>query len=358
LEREHGNLRAALSYSLEVGATETVLRMVGGMWQFWWMHGHTVEGSKWLERALASVSAEHGGVPAAVLAKALNAAGSMSAYLGDFDHARTLLEQSLAQRRAIGDKQGTAASLNNLGTVSMQQGDYTRAGQLYEEGLALRRELGGVGPIAMSLLNLGNLALRHGNYKEAVPFYTESLEIFRGLGDGQHIAMALGNLGLAALYQDDYEGAEPLLEESLTVSREMGNTRQVALMLNSLTCVALSRKECVQARAMSQKSLMMYRELGDTKGVADCLQALAETDMQLGEKDHKASIRAAVLLAAQDALREVIGYPLTPFGRPLYEQTVAVVRAQLDEAAWAQAWVEGHSMSTEEIIAYALADVR
>lgn len=363
LEREHDNLRAALLYSLEAGETEIALRMVGAVWQFWWMHGHTVEGSKWLDRALASVpvgvpTEEVGSAPAAVLAKALNAAGSMSAYLGEFDRARVLLERSLAQRQAIGDKQGMAASLNNLGTVAMQQGDYTRAGQLYEDGLALRRQLGDAGPIAMSLLNLGNLALRHGNYKEAKPFYDESLDIFRALDDGQNIAMALGNLGLAALYQDDYEGAEPLLEESLAVSREMGNTRQVALMLNSLTCVALSRDECVQARAMGQKSLAMYRELGDNKGVADCLQSLAETEMHLGEKDHAASMRAAVLLAAQDALREMIGYPLTPFGRPLYEQTIAVVRAQLDEAAWAQAWVEGHSMSKEEIIAYALRDVQ
>jgi hypothetical protein len=122
----------------------------------------------------------------------------------------------------------------------------------------------------------------------------------------------------------------------------------------------MSRKEYEQARAMSQKSLALYRDLGDNKGVADCLEALAETEVEMlmEEENRKASPRAAILLAAQTALRKMIGYPLTPFGRPIYEQTVATARTQLSETAWAQAWVEGQSMSTEEIIAYALSEVR
>jgi tetratricopeptide (TPR) repeat protein len=239
----------------------------------------------------------------------------------------------------------------------LSQRDYTQAAELYEESLALRRELGNRGPIATSLLNLGNVALSQGDFGRATPYYQESLDIFRSLGDGQNIALALGNLGLAALYEDDADKAEPLLEECLAMSREMGNTRQVAIALNSLSCVAMSRKEYERARASSQKGLILHRDLGDNKGVADCLQSLAEIEVLLGERDGKALLRAATLLAAQDALRAMIGYPHTASGQPLYEQTVETARAQLGKTAWAEAWVEGHSMSVEEIVAYAVSDV-
>ena len=48
---EHDNLRAALDYLLGAKPVDA-LRMAAGMWRFWQMRGHLVEGSRWLARAL------------------------------------------------------------------------------------------------------------------------------------------------------------------------------------------------------------------------------------------------------------------------------------------------------------------
>src|SRR5439155_13067767 len=71
LEREHDNLHAALSWSLEQGdagqSMEMALRLGAALEQFWMIRGHLSEGRTFLERALTAGDA----VPTAVHAQAL-----------------------------------------------------------------------------------------------------------------------------------------------------------------------------------------------------------------------------------------------------------------------------------------------
>jgi predicted ATPase len=53
LEREHDNLREALSWVLERGKTELGLRFGGALWRFWHNRGYLSEGIGWLEEVLA-----------------------------------------------------------------------------------------------------------------------------------------------------------------------------------------------------------------------------------------------------------------------------------------------------------------
>ncbi|MEZ4733373.1 MAG: tetratricopeptide repeat protein [Caldilineaceae bacterium] len=97
-----------------------------------------------------------------------------------------------------------AATLNNLGILAYEQGDYRRARALHEESLALKRAMGDKQGIATSLNNLGNWALTQGDYGTARRLQEESLALKREVGDKQGIATSLNNLGNIALYQADY----------------------------------------------------------------------------------------------------------------------------------------------------------
>ena len=51
LEREHDNMRAALTWALERKEVEVALRLGGALWWFWWLRGHYSEGRRWLDEA-------------------------------------------------------------------------------------------------------------------------------------------------------------------------------------------------------------------------------------------------------------------------------------------------------------------
>ena len=63
----------------------------------------------------------------AVRAKGLGDSGLNHLNLSEYDEALTFLEQSLAIRRAIGDRAGEGATLNNISQIYDARGDYATA---------------------------------------------------------------------------------------------------------------------------------------------------------------------------------------------------------------------------------------
>ena len=152
LEREHDNLRAALSWceaeawpeqgsESEGGGTDSAaawLRLCVALGRFWEVRGHYGEGRLWLKRVLQRTE----GRPISVMrARALNWAGTLAWRQGGFGTARALFEESLSGFRQIGDKKGAANALNNLGNVVHHQGDYDAARAFFEESLSLHRQI-------------------------------------------------------------------------------------------------------------------------------------------------------------------------------------------------------------------------
>src|SRR5208282_3044244 len=163
-EEEHDNLRSALESSLVMAGCTAGLRFCGALQGFWWTRGHFSEGRQWCDRLLGKAGAEDA-MPER--AKALNTAGGLAYYQGDFPGALALYEESLAISRELGDRRLTAYALNNLGNVVYDQGDLAAARARHEESLAIRRELGDRRGMATTLNNLGNVAYTQGDFLSA-----------------------------------------------------------------------------------------------------------------------------------------------------------------------------------------------
>jgi predicted ATPase/class 3 adenylate cyclase/DNA-binding CsgD family transcriptional regulator len=342
LEAEHVNFRAALGWALENGEVEIGLRLVGALWRFWMVRGYFTEGRGWLER----VQARSSDAAPALQARAFTGVGSMAWSQGNYQQAIRWHQQALALYREVGDMQGIAFALNNLGIQAQYQGDYERARAFLEESLALYREQGDQWGIAIVLGNLGLGEASQGDYERAKALFEENLAISRELKAKADIALALHNLGDIARYRGDHQRAMVYLEECLFVCEELGDKRLTSMTLNILGLVARWQGDFARSAALHTESLALSRELGEKLCIAQCLEGLAGV---YGMQKHPE--QAARLLGAAEAEREAINSPLLPIDRADYGHIVSIIRAQLDEAAFAVFWAEGRTMTPEQALA-------
>jgi hypothetical protein len=106
-----------------------------------------------------------------------------------------------------------------------------------------------------------------------------------------------------------------------------------------------------EAEAEYRQTIQDWRRLGNEGAVANQLEAFAY--VALARRNGE---RAARLLGAAEALREVSGSPIPRMERPEYDAEVGRLREVLDDAALTSAWADGQAMNADEAVAFAVAD--
>ena len=344
LEAEHENLRAALGWSLEQQEAETAAQIGAAISRFWLLRGYMSEGRSFLERALAGFSEKN-----AVRVKALNVAAMLASLQDDNNTARTLVEESLELSRALAERKQTGYALYILGRLARIEGNYAEAVTFLEESLALFRELTLKDDMALVLSDFGLTVLYLGDYERATALCEESLALSREMGDLRGIASWLANLAMVTLARGDARRATDLCDESLAIRNALGYKGGCAHTLAILGRIALVQGAYERATACYKESLTLRQETGEKEGIATALEGLAAVTGRQGKP-----VSAARLYGAASSLRTLLGAPLTPIDRPYYEQTVATLRAQLDEPTFLNAWTEGQGMPLEKAIAEAV----
>src|SRR6266700_195143 len=362
---------------------ETALRLGGALRDFWRIHGHISEGRNFLERALAASE----GIEASVQAKALIAAANLAFIQSDYDRTEMLCKQSLALYRELEDQPGIAFSVYLLGFVAWTRGNIAKARSLLAESLALAKAVDDKQRAAWSVFVQGLLESSQGVFTLACALFEESLAIHRRLQNKRGIAHALSQLAQVLIVsQRDLARAPALLEECLAVSREIGFKEGIAASFWLSGQVALGQGDLVTARPLAEKSVALYKEMGHRYGTAESLSALgkvlaAEADYAAARTQYEESLEisgalgekwiiatcllglgevvaaqrqlawAAQLWGTADALRDALGVPIPPVELADYERSLSAARVHLGERAFAAAWAQGRSMTSEQALA-------
>lgn len=301
LELEHNNFRAALTWATEMPTRAPFARQLAqAMCDFWDTRGYIQEGRHWLETVLALDD-----TPSQIRGHLLNDAGWLARLQGDLAAARTFQEQALAIQETIGDEVGMSRSLENLAILASSQGQLVGASALLERSLTIRRRL----------------------------------------GDPTKLLSTLNNLAIVAWQLREYGRAEALYHEAELMSREMQNSRALARALHGRGTVQLSLGDYAGALASFQETVRIRQELGDQPGLINSLGGAAEAMQHLGD-----SVTAVRLIAASYQLQQAIGKVSAPAAQAEAEENLALLRAQMGEAAFAQAWAEGESLSAAEAV--------
>ena len=171
--RRHGAGAVEAASLLNLGVVEQSLAMRG-----------LTDGRTAAERLLQALDAYQRLGDRQRVALALENLGTLAAYLGDDDEARSHLEASLALRREVGDRAGIAVALRALTRVALRGDDCARARALAEEYVAVERDLGrhlsphgeGFGRVIWAAKELDHTTARR--------LLDESVQLHEGTGHG------------------------------------------------------------------------------------------------------------------------------------------------------------------------------
>lgn len=259
MRAENSNLRSALRYCLtEHGPAREGLRLAGALWLYWVSCGLQREGRHWLDRVLARDIE-----PTQDRATALWANGYLTALIGDPRSALTMLADSRELATKF-DDQATLARVTSIsGLASMAGNDPVRGFSLLEEGVAQERALGEPYPFfPLALLQLGYAACLARDVDRAIPLLRESQAICQSHGEHWMLGWNLVDLGLAAWQQGRQQAAIKSLREGLRHKWVLNDVLGVAMSTEFLAWCAASTRNAEHAARLFGACRKLWGQLG------------------------------------------------------------------------------------------------
>ncbi len=223
VDREHDNLRAVLSRSIENNDAEPGIRVAAAVWRFWMIRSHLAEGRSWLDRLLELPS---GQTRDRTRARGLDAAASIAYWQNDYDLVQPYYEESLAIYRELDDAAGIAAQTYNLAFTVALAYDYDTACSLLEEAREGFKALGDTDRETDAIWGWSWLSAVSGQHERALPAAEECLERYRAARNSFGIGSALFTLSRIYRHSGDLEQAWRYMLEGADVfidARDLGN---------------------------------------------------------------------------------------------------------------------------------------
>ena len=305
------------------------------------MSGHLREGRELLAAALERAPSE----PTEARASALVGAGLLTAELGDHGQSRGLLDDGLADARAVGSAGMEANALSLLSFYdAFGRDEQIRLG---EEAITNARTSGDRWLLGLVTGNHGVLMAKFGEIEKAIELTEEAYRLCRGVGDVSLSSLWLSNLAGNALEGGNTAEARRRLDESLELARLIDDTRGIGQGLANLGWVELLEGDFEHASSYFEEAAAIARRLGARWLTADAIWGFAEVAAAAGDAD-----RAARLAGAALAFGAFAGVDLTVITR--FTAHLGEVRAALGEQAWQKARDEGAALDLDAALRLAL----
>jgi predicted ATPase len=347
LDPEEGNFRAALGSAIGREEVEVAVRLAGSLYPFWEIRARHAEARTWLNRALAL----GGAVAPSCRAKAVVAAARATSWQSDWQTAIPLLEEAVALSWKLNDVEGVGRCLGFIGHARLYTGDSEGAAAALNEGVELARSTGDRRSLARALYNAAWAAIEKRDFDRAREMFEEAAGIARAEGMKPNLAMTLMRLGYSEALAGDFDQAASRLDESIVLFDELGTTTWTPVAHRYLGLLALLRGRIDEADSLLRTSLMEGRDQAPQFDLPHWIEELAAVAAAKGD-----AVRAATLWGATDALFERFGLATLEENRQVRERFRQDVGGSTDRDLRAEAWAQGHVLTLQQAIAYALTE--
>jgi len=301
IAEQHPNLLAAYRWTVTKPAADRALRMVAAMWRFWQMDGHLDAAAERIDAALTL----EGGSPEA-RARALEAAGGIAYWRGDFD----------------------------------RQFDH------YTAALAMWRELGVATEVANALYNLAYVTQIRIGFEAANALLVEAEQIYEAAGD--RVGLGHVHWSWANIYQieNDLDLAIASCQRSIEYLDPEHDVFDLGWAEYVLADCLLNARRIDEARHHLRAGMDLFLGVGDLSASVLFLAGFAQLTRAMGDLD-----ASARLIGAMQALRQETGAGLVDTD-PAHEPLEQLKRTHdLEQRAIIAA---GAAMTVDEAIALAM----
>ena len=260
LERETANLRAAIQHAVASRDARTALRFVAALWRFWQIRGQLLQGYASATVVLAMPETRQ--FPAERLA-ALEGAGGLAWWLGDYDRCAAYYDSALELRRAQGDTDAIGQALYNLAFPLMFGSlRFPEVQALLEEAIGLFQSTGNRDGEARAWWAIANVAYLQRQWPEVRPASSRAIEHFRAAGLSWDLAWALYTLGQAEAADGNTDDGMRMLVEALGVFRAADDLAGIVLVVDAIAALANRAGERERAARLSGAVARLERLTG------------------------------------------------------------------------------------------------
>jgi non-specific serine/threonine protein kinase len=316
LEREHGNIRGVLEWSIQHCHTELSLRLGAGVSRFWMYHGHLSEGRGWLSRILALAGDTHPPhIDDTPFMSCIFNAGMLASSQGDTAEARRYFERILQLASVHGGQLVRGGAHIQLGFLASRDGDLTGAKGLLTQAIEILGD-SSEWMVANATGGLAQVALRQGDSTLARRLGETALAVYRSVGDDRQTAAALLMLGTIAIDDSRLEDARACLREGMTLARALGDTASIAVGLVGFGSLAVADGRPEQALRLlgAADAHAEMADLDPLRHGVVMMQATRASRAMLGGRAANATLAAGRKLMLHQAVDEALGIVAEPPG--------------------------------------------
>jgi predicted ATPase/transcriptional regulator with XRE-family HTH domain len=218
---------------------------------------------------------------------------------GAFDLTRRLYEESIYLLRPTGDLALLADALIYFGIILHLSGEYQKAKTTLEEGLLCARESHQRWFEAYAIYNLGYIESVTGRYDEGYEKMTAGLAIWRSIGDPHSITLGLNYLVTTLIKLGRYEVAKAFMRESIALSEQVKNRWGMGTAYRFLGLAHLVEGQYEEAKIHLLKSLEVFGEYIVGWDIARSLSYLGDATRLSGDyaeaiKDYQEALRLSI----------------------------------------------------------------
>jgi predicted ATPase/DNA-binding XRE family transcriptional regulator len=283
LMSEMDNVRAAWAWAITRGKFTAIGQAVRSLGWFFEVTGLPREGIEQFGVLVQALKANaHNQTWPEVIGLAQAQQGLLFFRRGQFGHAQSVLEESLASLRPLSEPALLTDALVYLGIIMYLNGDLDRAQSLMEEGLACAQARGDQWLAAYARYNQGYLAGLAGHYIEGYEQMLAGLATWRSLGDPHSISLGLNFLVPTLIKLGHYEEAKTFMQESLELCALTGNRWGMGTAYRFWGVTNMAQGDFSEALALLHKSLEVFQGFTTGWDIARTLSYLGETTLLMG----------------------------------------------------------------------------